>query len=625
MKLLFWHADYIKVKPLKEALKEKDEKIEIEEFNEPLVVLLSIEKGDEKYVDFIIKEILEVYEKVGARSIVLYPYAHLSSNLEKPSKAREILNKIFLELCKKVDYVKKAPFGWYKQFEIKIKGHPLSELSKTINENYIKEKEKKNKEKEKVEKGRFVVIDEKGKELDIEEVVELVNKGVFNEELKTLIEKEVMKKETSKKIDINYNEVFKKFGFEWEELSDSGHMRYGPKAAIMYDLAVDYIRQQIFKEGLKAGIKVFEIKGTNLFSLEHEAIRTHTQLFGERMYTIETDKREHVLRYAACFQQFAMVKDWNLSYKHLPFGMLEIADSYRYEQRGEVELLFRLRKFVMPDWHIFCKDEEEGKKYMFKIHEIIMNEMENKIGKSYWLLVNVSNEEIYIKYKEYLKKIASNIKRPIVVYIYPPEDKRYWTINIEYNIIDNKNKVREIGTVQIDIGNWKRFNITYKDESGNEKGVVIIHTAILGTVERFLYAIFDKTLERKIKEKKKPVLPLWISPIQVRIIPVSNEFLNKAKEILEKLKENNIRVDLDDRDLRIGKKIAEAEKEWINYIVIIGEKEIEENKITVRDRENEREVEMSIEKLINIIKEKTKDYPFVPLRMPELLSERPSF
>ncbi len=622
MKLLFWHADYIKVKPLKEALKEKDEKIEIEELNEPLVVLISIEKGDEKYLDFIVDEILEVYRKVGAKSIVLYPYAHLSSNLESPNKARELLNRIYLRLLDNVNFVKKAPFGWYKQFEVKVKGHPLSELSKTINEEYVKGK-KTEKENVKKEEGRFLVITEKGEELSVEEALKLVEEGKFSKELKTLIEKEVLKKDTSIKINVDYNSIFNKFGFEWEPLSDSGHMRLGPKAAMMYDLASDYVRQQVFKEGSKKGINVFEIKGTNMFSLDHPAIKTHAQLFGERMYKVETDKREYVLRYAACFQQFAMVKDWNFSYKHLPFGMLEIADSYRYEQRGEVELLFRLRKLTMPDWHIFCKNEEEGKEYMLKIHEIIMDEMENKIGKKYWLLINVTNEEVFGKYRDYLKTIAKSVNRPILVYIYPKEDKRYWTINIEYNIIDNKNKVREIGTVQIDIGNWERFGITYKDENGKEKGVTILHTAILGTVDRFLYAIFDKALERFIKEGKKPVLPLWIAPIQVRVIPVSEKHLEKAKEVFDKINAEGIRVDLDDRDERIGKKIAEAEKEWVNYIVIVGDKEIKENVLTVRDREEEKEKKMKVEELIKLIKEKTKGYPKMFLRMPYLLSQRP--
>jgi len=178
--------------------------------------------------------------------------------------------------------------------------------------------------------------------------------------------------------------------------------------------------------------------------------------------------------------------------------------------------------------------------------------------------------------------------------------------------------------VQIDIGNWKRFGITYKDENGNEKGVTILHTAILGTVDRFLYAIFDKALERFIKEGKKPVLPLWIAPIQVRVIPVSNKHLEKAKEVFNKINAEGIRVDLDDRDERIGRKIADAEKEWVNYVIIIGDKEIEENILTVRDREEGKEKKMKVEELINLIKEKTKGYPKMFLRMPYLLSQRPN-
>jgi threonyl-tRNA synthetase len=620
MKLLFWHTDYIKVRPTKEALKEKDEKLEIEELNEPLVVLVSIEKGDEKFVDFVVEEIEEVFRQVGAKSIVIYPYAHLSSNLESPSKAREILNKIVEKLKEKNYLVKKAPFGWYKEFEVKVKGHPLSELSRTIDEEYVVKKQAKKAKEEKKEEGRFIVIDEKGNELSIEEALKVVP-----EEMKTLIEKEALKKDTSKKIPIDYHEIFKKFGFEWEPLSDSGHMRMNPKAALMYDLAAEYIRRQVHKRGREKGINVFEVKGTNMFDLNHPAIKTHALLYGDRLYTIETEKREFVLRYAACFQQFAMAKDWQISYKHLPFGMLEVADSYRLEQRGEVELLFRLRKFTMPDWHTFCKDEEEAKEYMLRIHDIIMDEMENKIGKRYWLLINVTDEETYERYKDYLKEIAKSINRPVLIYIYPKEEKRYWTINIEYHIIDNKNKPREIGTVQIDIGNWQRFGITYTDKDNKEKGVIILHTAILGTVERFLYTLFDKAIENQLKGKK-PYLPVWIAPIQVRIIPVNEKHIDFAKEVLNELLKEGIRADLDDRDLRFSKKIAEAEKEWVNYIVVIGDKEIESKKLSVKVRElNDENKEYSVEELIKEIKEKTKDYPKKELTMPELLSLRPKF
>jgi len=620
MKLLFWHSDYIKVKPTKEALKEKDEKFEIEEKNEPLVVLVSIEKDDEKFLDFAVEEIEEVFNQVKAKSIVVYPYAHLSSNLESPTKAKELLSKIVEKLKEKGYQVKKAPFGWYKEFEVRVKGHPLSELSRTIDEEYFNKKQAKKTKETKKEEGKFIVIDEKGNELSIEEALKTVPK-----ELKTLIEKEVLKKDTSKKIPINYNEIFKKFGFEWEELSDSGHMRLNPKAALMYDLASEYIRKQVHKRGREKGINIFEIKGTNMFDLNFPAIKTHALLYGDRLYTIETEKREFVLRYAACFQQFAMAKDWQISHKHLPFGMLEVADSYRLEQRGETELLFRLRKFTMPDWHIFCKNEEEAKEYLLRIHEIIMDEMEKKIGKTYCLLINVSDEETYQKYKDYLKKIAKSINRPVLVYIYPKEEKRYWTINIEYHIIDNKNKAREIGTVQIDIGNWKRFGITYTDKDNKEKGVIILHTAILGTVERFLYSLFDKAIENMLKGKK-PYLPLWIAPIQVRIIPITEKHMDYAKEVLKKLIENKIRADLDDRDIRFSKKIAEAEKEWINYIVVIGDKEIENKKLSVKVRElDDKNKEYDLEELIKEIKEKTKDYPNKELTMPEFLSLRPKF
>ena len=672
MRILTLHVDSIFVKPKEKAIKDIfDEPREVSSEN-ALVVFISVEKGDtDKLVENITKEIENILKKTRADEVVLYPYVHLTYSPAKPNVAFEILLKIEDSLKSKNISVKRAPFGWYKEFSLHVKGHPLSELSRVFydkdnitevlesllsqisKEIEIKETSDKivvyiSKQKEvetkKIYFKRFIILFPDGKEyliigerdnkilaIDFKEVenkysdinricyedIELqpieIDKENFNEDFIRLIDKEALGK-PFEEIDENpVRKALEKFGFEWEELSDHGHMRFKPYASLIYDLVAQY-SIQVARE---LDIPIYVIKGTNMFDLNIKPIKEHANLFGERMYMLKTDKSSFVLRYAACFQQFAIAKDLTISYKNLPFGMLEIADSYRYEQPGECLLCFRVRKMTMPDLHIFCKDISEAKDSFIKMHNKIMDEIK-KIGRDYELLINYNSPEFYIQYRDLAHKIVRSLGKPVLIYLYPPEEGRYWILNIEYHITDVLGRPREIGTTQIDIKNGERFGIKYIDSENKERSVIILHNAIIGTIERYIYTLFDTALR-----KKKPTLPLWISPVQVRILPVSDKFTDYALEIAKTIESNEIRVEVDDRDITLSKKIMEAERLWIPYLVIIGEKEMNSGKLSVRVRE-EGNKEISIEELISEIKENIKTYPKLSSYWPIELSKRPS-
>jgi threonyl-tRNA synthetase len=208
---------------------------------------------------------------------------------------------------------------------------------------------------------------------------------------------------------------------------------------------------------------------------------------------------------------------------------------------------------------------------------------------------------------------------PVLLH-FVPENKYYWGINVEYHITDELKRSREIATVQIDMGNAKRFGIKYVNEKREEIYPPILHIAILGGIERYLFTVFDTALKLD-----PPRLPLWLTPIQVRVIPVSVSFLNEADKIADEIEKNCIRVDVDDRTLTLPKKVREAETEWINYILVIGQREIDSGVLPVRDREARKITKMRLQQLISTIKKKTKDKPFQPLTLPKNLSRRPQF
>ncbi len=454
----------------------------------------------------------------------------------------------------------------------------------------------------------FIIVDIDGKEYSVDEY-EFKDKA-----FEILVRKEALKEELKGGHPLIVN-FLKKFGFKWEPMSDLGHMRFEPYANLIFELCKTYA----FECTRRLGVPIFPVSGTNMFSLEHKAVKKHAELFGERLYEFKVGKNRFVLRFAACHQQFAIVKDWIISYKHLPFGVYELADSYRLEQSGELLLCFRVRKLHMPDLHIFCKDIEQAEEYSLKVHKLILDEIA-KLGERYVILYNVVRS-FYEKHKDFIVQLNKICNAPSLIK-FVPEGVYYWVINAEYHIIDELNRPREIATFQIDVGNAERFDITYMDKDGSIKHPTIIHTAIIGSIERFIYTIFDKAAKAS-RKGEKPSLPLWLTPVQVRLMPLKSEFLKHCEEIAEKLSANNIRVDIDDRDMKLGAKIRDAEKMWVPYIVSIGSREVESGKLSVRIRVSGKVQEMTVEQLIAEIRDKCKGYPFKDLPGPRLLSKWP--
>ncbi|MCX8184756.1 MAG: threonine--tRNA ligase [Sulfolobales archaeon] len=610
MRILLIHARYFEYRAREKAL-DSAEHISTEnssgEFSNVLVVFTTIEKGDSsglhEIVSNVADDVARVLLNVGAGSVVLYPYAHLSKNLADPEESLLALRELELELKNRGMKVHRAPFGWYKEFKLECFGHPLSELSREFKAGELRRARP-------IEK-KYVVLLPTGEIVDPKIYLE---KG-DDEELKILISKEVFKVELPGG-EPEVSEACNKFGFEWEPMSDAGHMRYGPHATVMIEAVSSYAWDVV----RSLGIPVFRVRGTNMFNTKFKPIKEHAELFGDRLYEVETDRGTHVLRYAACHQQFAMIKDWIISYRDLPFGVFEIADSYRYEQPGELQICFRLRKFLMPDLHIFTKDLREavefGRLVQRKIHEEI-----GKLERKYVALYNVT-EDFFREHFDYLLDFVRGDGRAALVAILP-SGIYYWVINVEYVIIDSLRKPAEIATFQIDVGNARRFGIAYSAEDGKESYPVIIHTAIIGSIERYVYAVMDTAVARK-KRGQPPTIPTWLAPIQVRVIPVSQKYLDYANEVLKQLVSAGIRVDLDDRDISLAKKIREAGIEWIPYSVVVGEREYATKTVNVRIRVDNSQRVVKIEELVELVKKDLSSYPQAPQSTPFYLSRRPT-
>jgi threonyl-tRNA synthetase len=198
----------------------------------------------------------------------------------------------------------------------------------------------------------------------------------------------------------------------------------------------------------------------------------------------------------------------------------------------------------------------------------------------------------------------------------------YFVLKWEFNFVDNLGKASALSTDQIDVENGKRYNIEYIDENNKPQNPIILHNSPSGAVERVIYALLEKAA-KDTKEGRKPQFPLWLAPTQVRIIPVKPEFLDYCEKIADKVSSFDIRVDVDDRNESVGKSIRDAETDWISYIMVVGEKEVNATKMSIRDRKAGNVKELSVEELVKEIKEQTHDKPFMKLNMNRHLSKRP--
>jgi len=578
-------------------------------FENVLVAFSTIEKEDEQNPGEVVRKatesIAEVARSVNANRILVYPYAHLSSSLASAAVAISVLEQLSRFLSEMSFEVHRSPFGYYKSFSLHCLGHPLSELSRTIRP-----------EQAKAEpapiKTYYKVLALDGKLYDPEEYV--FKPG--EEEFRILVEKEALKKALLGG-EPRYLEYCKKFGIEWENLSDVGHMRYNPEGVMIFDLISEYSWSVLSSVGLP----ILQVKGTNMFDLAVPAVKEHADLFGSRLYRLEVENKSFVMRYAACHQQFAAVRNWTLSYRHLPFGTFEVADSYRLEQSGELLLSFRLRKLHMPDCHIYCRNLEDAKEVTLKLHDKIYEEI-GKLGRDYVSVYNIT-QSFLDSHKDYVMKLVKREGKPALLN-FVPEGIYYWVLNIEYHIIDELERPREIATFQIDMGNAKRFAISYVDEKGAKQFPPIIHTAVIGSVERYLFTVLDQCA-RTEKLGGKPSLPLWLSPSQIRLIPVKPEFLEHAKKLADQLAASHVRADIDDRDESLDRRVRDAELNWIPYVAVVGKREVETQMLAVRRRTDGKRYNVGLPELVNEIVGHSAGYPVMAQKLPTLISQRPGY
>ena len=612
MRILQLHCDKIEYTPIKKEISvAEDVEPNTVELDEIVVCFVAIEKGDDEHVvQNSVSQIKESMEKIGSKKLLLYPYAHLSANLASPSTALAIL-KSLEENFEGID-VSHAPFGWTKSYQVKVKGHPLAESSKVITSESQKEKTSTALESESKIKSFWHILTPDGKMQDIETF-----NFTQNKQLEVLAKYESAKKRNVEEPPPHVALMKKLAIADYESASDQGNMRFFPNGRLIKSQIEQFVTDKVRDYG------GFEVETPIMYDSHHPSMESYFNRFPARQYNIDSEGKKLFLRFAACFGQFLMANDFQISYKNLPYRLYELTRySFRREQSGELVGLRRLRAFTMPDCHAFCKDMSQAIdefRTRFDLSRDVLDGL-GIIRDDYEMAIRLT-EEFYNENKDLIIEMVKKIGKPVLVEMWK-ERFFYFVLKWEFNYIDNLGKASALSTDQIDVENGNRYGIEFVDERNQTKNPIILHNSPSGAIERIMYVLLEKSA-KDAKEGRKPSLPLWLAPTQVRIIPLTDEFLDFSKDLSKKLSHKNIRVDIDDRNDSIGKRIRDAEKEWIRYILVIGEKEIASTNLSVRDRNSNNVRDLSFDEFISEISGLTSNKPFSKLNMPLLLSKRP--
>jgi threonyl-tRNA synthetase len=638
MRLLHLHSDFIEYEPISKEIKDAEENISGSKvrFEDLVVTFIAVEHGDDESIaKAAVDEIKKYLDTVKSKKILIYPYAHLSSDLASPKYAYELL-KLIERMAKDMKlYVSRAPFGWTKAFNIKVKGHPLAESAKVLTKQTASSIISGESRGEKNNTANIEYEEQLSTALNLEEKQqsfwyilnpegELSPMSTYRfkkqeQNLHILANYEIAKKRTVEEVPSHVKLMKKMSIADYEPASDLGNMRFYPKGRLMKSLIEQYVTKKVMEYG---GI---EVETPIMYDSKHPSMESYFNRFPARQYNIIADNKQLFLRFAACFGQFLMAKDFQISYKHLPLKLYELTRySFRREKSGELVGLRRLRAFSMPDCHALCRDLNQAKEEFLKRFELsitVINELGLSTKDDIEMAIRFT-EDFYNENKDFINSIVARFGKPIMVEMW--KDRFfYFTLKWEFNFIDNSEKAAALSTDQIDVENGSRYNIEFVDEDGSRKNPIILHNSPSGAVERIIYAL----LERSAKISKAGGIasfPLWLTHTQVRIIPVGKQHTELCEKIATELSSKQIRTDIDDREESVGKKIRESETEWIRYTLVIGDKELQSEKFTVRDRnEKKQRQDVKLEELISEIKSQTNNKPYLPLNLPRNLSNRP--
>ena len=387
------------------------------------------------------------------------------------------------------------------------------------------------------------------------------------------------------------------------DLVGRGLPMYLPNGFILWNELENYIRTKEIKRGYK------HVQTPPLGNVELYKTSGHLEHYKDAMFPImQVEDEEYVLRPMNCPHHMVMYSNDIHSYRNLPLRIAEIARDCRYEASGALKGIERVRTFCQNDSHIFCTPDQIEEEFKGVVDLILECYKELNI-KNYKFELSLRDPEDKVKYHQddemwdkaetALRKIMDDLKLPYEEKI---GEAAFYGPKLDVQVKPAVGNEITLSTCQIDFCLPAKFELTYIDQDGSKKTPVVLHRAVFGSLDRFIAYYLEET---------KGALPLWLSPVQINVIPVNNEYhLDYAKEIYNLLFENDFRVELDSRDEKLGYKMRESVMRKIPYSVILGQKEVDENKISYRKYGSEDTITVNKDEFVKLISDKIRNKEF---------------
>ncbi|MFO3665844.1 threonine--tRNA ligase [Anaerococcus sp. ENR0831] len=410
--------------------------------------------------------------------------------------------------------------------------------------------------------------------------------GISFEKAKQLEEWEELQKEIERRDHRKIGKEMDLFAFHEE---GPGFPFFHPNGMILMNELLDWWRGVLEERGYG------EIKTPLIMNEELWHRSGHWDHYKENMYFTQIDEEDYAIKPMNCPGSLLTYASNQHSYRDLPIRLAEFGQVHRHELSGTLHGLFRVRTFTQDDAHVYCLPSQI-KEEVYKMIDLA-DLLYSTFGFKYSLELSTRPDDFMGDIKDWdfaEEQLKAALEERGMDYELNPGDGAFYGPKIDFHLEDAAKRTWQCGTIQLDFQLPQNFDLTYIDENGEKQRPVMLHRALLGSVERFIGVLTEHFAGR---------FPLWLNPEQVVIIPVSDKFLDTANDLKSKIKDAGFRVSVDERSEGVGYKIRQAQLMRANYMLVVGEKEEETKLLTVRNRDGEETPEVAVETFIEKLSE----------------------
>jgi threonyl-tRNA synthetase len=585
MRILQQHLDFIEYEPISKEISSAEDILDTgkKRYEEIVALFVSVERGDD---DEVARKAVEgtrsFLGKLKVARIIIYPYAHLSQNLAPPREALGVLKAMETYSTEAGLETYRAPFGWNKAFQIKVKGHPLAEQSRVYSSSSSSSSPE--------QAAPNTTASRPGTGVKQEVQHERVQQEMTEEQLLA----KVKKSEFSGLPDTDHRVLGERLDlFSFQEPSP-GMVFWHDKGLRLRNLLIALTRSELAERGY------IEISTPSLSNIALWKVSGHWEHYRDNLFMTQLGDEEASLKPMNCPPTMLYYRTRRWSFRDLPLRVAIFDSLFRNELSGVASGLFRVKMFSQDDAHIFATDEQVGAEVAGAID--MMAKIYRIFGLEFSVNISTMPDE-HIGTKEQWDRATQALMDVVsakgLQYQVKEKEGAFYGPKIDVDVKDSMGRSWQCGTVQLDYMMPARFRLSYTGSDGSDHTPVVIHRAIYGSLERFIGIIIEHYQGR---------FPLWLSPVQVKVLTVSDETVEYANEVTRKLKENGVRAEQDSDTGTIGGKIRNAQLQKVPYMLVLGGKESSAGTVAVRTREGDVRYGVKLDELLAELKAKVQTY-----------------